>query len=115
MVPNPPVNWPAGLWLTAAAGALVLGLPICVRLKTFVNSARIEKDMLSLILKVRPKFRFSCGRRAERKSPYMVPVAGPKVPLAGLAQAAGFRTTSVYGLMQPQFKFLMKSGCPGTR
>ena len=30
-----------------AAGALVLGLPICVRLKIFVNSARIENDMLS--------------------------------------------------------------------
>lgn len=64
-------------------GAEVLGLPIRVRLKMFTNSVNVRLRFIS-----------SWGRRAWRKSPSSVPSAGPKVPLTGLAQAAGFRTTS---------------------
>ena len=48
----------------SSAGLAVLGLPIWVRLKMLVNSARIENVTLSLIRKLRPKLKFSCGRRA---------------------------------------------------
>jgi hypothetical protein len=41
MTPNPPVIWPAGLWLTGASEfPVVLGYPRSVRLKIFTNSAR---------------------------------------------------------------------------
>src|SRR5450432_2881560 len=49
-------------------GAVKIGLPSSVRLKIFENSARICKFIRSLILKFRPIFKLSDGRRAERKS-----------------------------------------------
>src|SRR6202521_5156308 len=115
MTPKPPVYWPAGFLLGADAGAVVAGLPICVRLKTFVKSARIWRANLSLKWNVPRRLMCSEGRRAERKSSYKDPVPGPKLPFAGLAHALGLRTTSWYGLMQPQFRFLRYRGWPVTR
>ena len=58
--PNPPVFFPPGaVWLAKA----LFDVGFDVRFRTLLNSARIFILMRSRMRNVRPKFRFSVGRR----------------------------------------------------
>ena len=59
--PKPPVVWPAALRVWVAKAFVLLGTFKPVRLKMFVNSARICKLARSLIRIVRPRLMLSTG------------------------------------------------------
>src|SRR5437588_6463996 len=65
--PKPPVVKPVALSVVCVANAfMAVGTFIPVRLKMFVNSARIISDALSLNRKLRDRLTLSLGRRCSR-------------------------------------------------